>query len=76
MTLLIERFDIPDPSLVYGEEEKSSGCKTTVREDWKRYRKEFCQPVQFRVLNILRHWVCNFNIVILNYNNNNNIIIL
>ncbi|XP_003486811.1 protein son of sevenless isoform X1 [Bombus vosnesenskii] len=57
LILLIERFDIPDPSLVYGEEEKSSGCKTTAREDWKRYRKEFCQPVQFRVLNVLRHWV-------------------
>ncbi|XP_019883701.2 protein son of sevenless isoform X1 [Camponotus floridanus] len=57
LTLLIERFDIPDPSLVYGEEEKPSVCKTTAREDWKRYRKEFCQPVQFRVLNVLRHWV-------------------
>ncbi|XP_018397980.1 PREDICTED: protein son of sevenless [Cyphomyrmex costatus] len=56
LALLIERFDIPDPSLVYGEEEKPSVCKT-VREDWKRYRKEFCQPVQFRVLNVLRHWV-------------------
>ncbi|XP_043666195.1 protein son of sevenless isoform X4 [Vespula pensylvanica] len=57
LTLLIERFDIPDPSLVYGDDEKPSGCKTTAREDWKRYRKEFCQPVQFRVLNVLRHWV-------------------
>lgn len=53
----MERFDIPDPSLVYGEEEKPTGCKTTAREDWKRYRKEFCQPVQFRILNVLRHWV-------------------
>ncbi|XP_020291332.1 protein son of sevenless isoform X2 [Pseudomyrmex gracilis] len=57
LTLLIERFDIPDPSLVYDEEEKPSVGKTTAREDWKRYRKEFCQPVQFRVLNVLRHWV-------------------
>ncbi|XP_024936708.1 protein son of sevenless isoform X2 [Cephus cinctus] len=57
LTLLIERFDIPDPSLVYGEEEKPTGCKATAREDWKRYRKEYCQPVQFRVLNVLRHWV-------------------
>ncbi|EZA51345.1 protein son of sevenless isoform X2 [Ooceraea biroi] len=57
LTLLIERFDIPDPSLVYGEEEKPAVCKTTSREDWKRYRKKFCQPVQFRVLNVLRHWV-------------------
>ncbi|XP_071630892.1 protein son of sevenless isoform X2 [Temnothorax longispinosus] len=56
LTLLIERFDIPDPSLVYGEEDKPSVCKIA-REDWKRYRKEFCQPVQFRVLNVLRHWV-------------------
>ncbi|KAK0167272.1 hypothetical protein PV327_004694 [Microctonus hyperodae] len=55
--LLIERFDIPEPSLVYGDEEKPTGCKATAREDWKRYRKEFCQPVQFRVLNVLRHWV-------------------
>ncbi|XP_034944286.1 protein son of sevenless [Chelonus insularis] len=57
LALLIERFEIPEPSLVYGEEEKPSGCKATAREDWKRYRKEFCQPVQFRVLNVLRHWV-------------------
>lgn len=57
LTLLIDRFEIPDPSLVYGEEETPSVCKTTAREDWKRYRKEFCQPVQFRVLNVLRHWV-------------------
>ncbi|XP_051162718.1 protein son of sevenless isoform X1 [Leptopilina boulardi] len=57
LTLLIKRFDIPDPSLVYEEEEKPTGCKTIAREDWKRYRKEFCQPVQFRVLNVLRHWV-------------------
>ncbi|XP_057317844.1 protein son of sevenless [Microplitis mediator] len=57
LDLLIKRFKIPDPSSVYGEEEKPSGCKATAREDWKRYRKEFCQPVQFRVLNVLRHWV-------------------
>ncbi|XP_012264041.1 protein son of sevenless [Athalia rosae] len=57
LSLLIKRFDIPEPSLVYGDEEKLPGCKAWAREDWKRYRKEYCQPVQFRVLNVLRHWV-------------------
>lgn len=78
LTLLIERFDIPDPSLVYGDDEKPSGCKTTAREDWKRYRKEFCQPVQFRVLNVLRHWVSRIYVNIISCKNsdmcNNNYI--
>lgn len=81
LTLLIERFDIPEPSLVYQEQQSNSiggtggtdydkdvstatamadsdkMLKNSQREDWKRYRKEFVQPVQFRVLNVLRHWV-------------------
>ncbi|XP_047542636.1 protein son of sevenless isoform X1 [Vanessa atalanta] len=69
LDLLIERFDIPEPHLVYdaprpaecvemsasSDAEKLS--KNTAREDWKRYRKEFQQPVKFRVINVLRHWV-------------------
>ncbi|XP_063972352.1 protein son of sevenless isoform X1 [Diachasmimorpha longicaudata] len=57
LTLLMQRFEIPEPGLVYGDEEKPASCKAFAREDFKRYRKEFCQPVQFRVLNVLRHWV-------------------
>ena len=64
LQLLIERFDIPDPSLVYdtaSDKESNSDTekihKSSQREDWKRYKKEYVQPVQFRVLNVLRHWV-------------------
>lgn len=51
LRLLKERFDIPPPEAVYG------GDAENMREDWKRYRKEFEQPVRFRVINVLRHWV-------------------
>lgn len=69
LQLLIERFDIPDPSLVYETDKDSSSTSSSMtilddrlhksiqREDWKRYRKEYVQPVQFRVINVLRHWV-------------------
>ncbi|XP_065078372.1 protein son of sevenless isoform X2 [Ochlerotatus camptorhynchus] len=64
LMLLVERFDIPDPALVYDSaSDKDFGSdtdkfhKNSQREDWKRYKKEYVQPVQFRVLNVLRHWV-------------------
>ncbi|XP_072383056.1 protein son of sevenless [Diabrotica undecimpunctata] len=59
LDLLIERFQIPDPSLVYEQDccDTDKMQKSSQREDWKKYRKEYCQPVQFRVLNVLRHWV-------------------
>ncbi|CAH1971501.1 unnamed protein product [Acanthoscelides obtectus] len=59
LDLLIERFQIPDPSLVYEQDccDTDKMQKNNQREDWKKYRKEYCQPVQFRVLNVLKHWV-------------------
>lgn len=63
LQLLIGRYDIPEPNLVYEQPNTDKDVETdkihksSQREDWKRYRKEYVQPVQIRVLNVLRHWV-------------------
>lgn len=61
LELLIQRFDIPEPELPSVSEEETEEVKnqqlSIQRESLKRFRKEYSQPVQFRVLNVLRHWV-------------------
>lgn len=63
LQLLIERYDIPEPNMVYEQSNADKDLemdkihKSSHREDWKRYRAEYLQPVQMRVLNVLRHWV-------------------
>lgn len=67
LDLLVERFDIPEPTGGGGDNlsiDSSSVyeldlTRQSTREDLKRFRKEYAQPVQFRVLNVLRHWIDN-----------------
>ncbi|CAM1325467.1 SOS1 (predicted) [Pycnogonum litorale] len=62
LDLLIERFDIPEPFpptfiVSQMDEMEIENLKNAHREDLKRFRKDYSQPVQYRVLNVLRHWV-------------------
>ncbi|XP_025106105.1 son of sevenless homolog 2-like [Pomacea canaliculata] len=56
LDLLIERFDIVEPVMEPVGEDNFEMC-LRIREDLKRFRKEYIKPVQFRVVNVLRHWV-------------------
>lgn len=55
LDLLIERFEIPEPRP--SEVDPMEGAEQPLSAELKRFRKEFVQPVQLRVLNVCRHWV-------------------
>ncbi|XP_031154459.2 son of sevenless homolog 1 isoform X2 [Sander lucioperca] len=55
LDLLMERFEIPEPRP--SEADQMEGGEQPISAELKRFRKEFVQPVQLRVLNVCRHWV-------------------
>ncbi|GLD68701.1 son of sevenless homolog 1 [Lates japonicus] len=55
LDLLMERFEIPEPRP--SEPDQMEGGEQPLSAELKRFRKEFVQPVQLRVLNVCRHWV-------------------
>ncbi|KAK3580871.1 hypothetical protein CHS0354_032932 [Potamilus streckersoni] len=57
LDLLIERFEIHEPPVDQPIEEEGQNDTLMIRDDIKRFRKEYVKPVQFRVVNVLRHWV-------------------
>uniref|UniRef100_A0AAQ6AEG9 Son of sevenless homolog 1 (Drosophila) n=1 Tax=Amphiprion ocellaris TaxID=80972 RepID=A0AAQ6AEG9_AMPOC len=55
LDLLMERFEIPEPRPT--DVDQMEGGEQPLSAELKRFRKEFVQPVQLRVLNVCRHWV-------------------
>uniref|UniRef100_A0A8C2VM34 SOS Ras/Rho guanine nucleotide exchange factor 2 n=1 Tax=Chinchilla lanigera TaxID=34839 RepID=A0A8C2VM34_CHILA len=57
LSLLIERFEIPEPEPTEADKLAIEKGEQPISVDLKRFRKEYVQPVQLRVLNVFRHWV-------------------
>ncbi|XP_064148515.1 son of sevenless homolog 2 isoform X4 [Loxodonta africana] len=57
LSLLIERFEIPEPEPTEADKLAIEKGEQPISADLKRFRKEYIQPVQLRVLNVFRHWV-------------------
>ncbi|KAG7492943.1 hypothetical protein MATL_G00019650 [Megalops atlanticus] len=55
--LLVERFEIPEPKPTEADQMAIENGDQPLSAELKRFRKEYVQPVQLRVLNVCRHWV-------------------
>ncbi|XP_022644691.1 son of sevenless homolog 1-like [Varroa destructor] len=54
LELLVERYNIPDHP---DHADEAESCSIEPQQMAKRFRKEYQQPVQVRVLNVIRHWI-------------------
>ncbi|XP_062851740.1 son of sevenless homolog 2 isoform X2 [Trichomycterus rosablanca] len=57
LTLLIERIEIPEPEQSEAELESMWNGDQPMAAELQRFRREYVQPVQLRVLNVFRQWV-------------------
>ncbi|MBN3273876.1 SOS1 protein, partial [Polyodon spathula] len=57
LKLLKARFAIPEPNPTEADKAAVENGDQPLSAELKRFRKEYVQPVQLRVLNVCRHWV-------------------
>ncbi|XP_072222142.1 son of sevenless homolog 2 [Leuresthes tenuis] len=57
LILLMDRIEIPEPKPTEEDREALWNDDQQMAAELQRFRKEYVQPVQLRVLNVLRQWV-------------------
>lgn len=58
--LLSQRYDVPDLSLKQVELEKYTSGGIIERELFKRYKREYQQPIRLKVINVIKHWIYGY----------------
>ncbi|XP_046902061.1 son of sevenless homolog 2 [Hypomesus transpacificus] len=57
LNLLIDRIDIPEPEPTEADRQALWNGDQPMAAELQRFRREYVQPVQLRVLNVFRQWV-------------------